>query len=131
MASLAPLVLVPSRVKIELSSVPAWDALMPALAMSPIPRATSSMLYPRAPDAAPTYLKVSPIMLTLVLAFEDATASTSANRPLSFAVIPKAVSASVTMSLVVARLSPEAAARDIMPSIPFSISPVFQPAIAM
>ena len=78
MASRAPLVLVDRRVKMEFNSVPAWDALIPLFAMSPMPRATSSMEYPRAPDAAPTYLKVSPIMATLVLALDDATASTSA-----------------------------------------------------
>ena len=44
---------------------------------------------------------------------------------------PKAVIASVTISLVVARSSPDAAARFMIPSILVSISPVFQPAIAI
>ena len=44
---------------------------------------------------------------------------------------PNAVSASVTISEVVARSSPEAAARFIIPSIPSSISAVFHPAIAI
>ena len=42
-----------------------------------------------------------------------------------------AVSASVTMSEVVARSAPDAAARFMTPSIPSSISSVFHPAIAM
>ena len=70
-------------------------------------------------------------MDTFVLAFELAAASTSAKCPESAAVSPKAVRASVTISEVVAKSSPEAAARFMMPSIPSSISPVFQPAIAM
>ena len=43
----------------------------------------------------------------------------------------KAVSASVTISEVVAKSSPEAAAKFITPSIPESMSSVFQPAIAI
>ena len=43
----------------------------------------------------------------------------------------KAVRASVTISEVDAKSSPEAAARFIMPSIPLNISLVFQPAIAI
>ena len=70
-------------------------------------------------------------MLTLVLELELAAASTSANRPASAALSPKAVSASVTISEVDARFSPEAAARFIMPSRPPSISLVFHPAMAM
>ena len=70
-------------------------------------------------------------MPTLVLALELAAAKTSAKCPESAAESLKAVNASVTISDVAARLSPEAAARFIMPSIPSSISAVFQPAIAM
>ena len=76
-------------------------------------------------------MKVSPIMLTLVLALLDAAARISAKCPLSEADKPKAVKASVTMSEVDAKSSPEAAARFMIPSIPLSISLVFQPAIAM
>ena len=76
-------------------------------------------------------MNVSPIIATLVLALEAATARISANRPLSEAVMPKAVSASVTMSEVAARSSPEAAARFIPPSRPSSISFAFHPAIAI
>ena len=45
--------------------------------------------------------------------------------------MPKAVRASVTMSEVVPRSSPDAAARFMMPSTPSSMSFVFQPAMAM
>ena len=77
------------------------------------------------------YLNVSPIMDTLVLALLEAAANTSEKRAVSAAVKPKAVRASVTMSEVVPRSSPEAAAKLRTPSIPESISSVFQPAIAM
>ena len=70
-------------------------------------------------------------MATFVLALEEAAARTSANSAESAALRPKAVRASVTISDVVARSSPEAAARFMMPSIPFSMSSVFHPAIAI
>ena len=60
-----------------------------------------------------------------------ALANKSANLALSLADIPKAVSASVTISDTEAKSSPDAAAKFIIPSIPFSISPVFHPAIAI
>ena len=66
-----------------------------------------------------------------MLALDDAFARTSAKCVESDADRPKAVKASVTISLVVARSSPEAAARFIIPSIPSSMSAVFHPAIAM
>ena len=66
-----------------------------------------------------------------LIALDEAFANISAKCVESFADNPNAVNASVTMSLVVARSSPEAAAKFIIPSIPSSISPVFQPAIAM
>ena len=118
-------------VMMERSEVPAWVDLIPALAIRPMARAVSSAEYPSAPAMGATYLKVSPIMDTLVLALEDADANISAKCPESLADKPKAVRASVTISEVVARSSPDAAARLIMPSIPSSISPVFQPAMAM
>ena len=111
--------------------VPAWLPLMPALAIRPIASAVSSAEYPSAPAIGAQYLKVSPIMDTLVLALEEAAARMSAKCPLSSADRPKAVRASVTISDVVARSSPDAAARFMMPSIPESISSVFQPAMAM
>ena len=76
-------------------------------------------------------MNVSPIIETFVLALLLAAARISAKCPLSFAVSPKAVRASVTMSDVVARSSPDAAARLMIPSMPDSISSVFQPAIAI
>ena len=58
--------------------MPACSPLMPAFAMRPTAAPTSSMEYFRAPAIGATYLNVIPIMLTLVLEFEDACASTSA-----------------------------------------------------
>ena len=58
-------------------------------------------------------------------------ASTSEKCAASFASNPNAVSESVTMSAVKAKSSPEAAAKDITPDMPFSMSSVFQPACAM
>ena len=73
------------------------------------------------------YLKVVPIIETFVFALDEAAAKMSAKCPESLAVKPKAVKASVTISDVKAKSSPEAAARFIMPSMPSSISPVFHP----
>ena len=111
--------------------VPAWEDLIPALAISPIASAVSSAENPRAPAMGAQYLNVSPIMETFVFALLEAAARISAKCPESAADSPKAVRASVTMSEVVARSSPEAAARFIMPSMPESISEVFHPAIAI
>ena len=105
--------------------------MIPLLAIRPIAVDTSSTLNPSAPATGATYLKVSPIIATFVFAFELAAARTSAKCVESFAERPKAVSASVTISDVVARSSPDAAARFMIPSIPSSISLVFQPAIAI
>ena len=114
-----------------LKDVPACEALIPLFAIRPSATETSSAVYPNEPATGATYLNDSPSMETLVFAFEDAAARTSAKCPASLACKPKAVRASVTMSEVVARSSPEAAARLMIPPIPSSISPVFQPAIAM
>ena len=119
------------RVKMLLRAVPAWLALIPEFAIRPIAVAQSSAEYPRAPATGATYLNVSPISPTFVLEFDAALANTSAKCVASLACIPNAVNASVTMSLVVARSSPDAAAKFIMPSIPESMSAVFQPAIAI
>ena len=93
--------------------------------------AVSSALYPSAPATGATYLNVSPSRDTLVFAFDEAAAIISAKSPALSAPSPNAVNASVTMSDVKARFSPDAAARFIIPSMPRSISSVFQPAIAM
>ncbi|GFI47770.1 hypothetical protein IMSAGC019_03096 [Lachnospiraceae bacterium] len=111
--------------------VPACDPLIPAFAIKPIAVAVSSAEYPKAPATGATYLNVSPIIPTFVFAFEDAWARISAKCVESWADNPKAVRASVTISEVVAKSSPDAAARFIIPSMPFSISSVFQPAIAI
>ena len=113
-------------VMMERMEVPAWEALIPALPIRPMASAVSSTENPKVPATGAQYLNVSPIMDTLVLALLEAAASTSAKCPES-----AAVSASVTISEVVARSSPDAAARYITPSIPDSISSVFHPAIAM
>ena len=118
-------------VRVVLSAVPPWEALMPALAISPSAMAVSSALYPREPATGATYLKDSPSMVTFVFALEDAAARTSAKCPDCSAFIPNAVNASVTMSDVIARSSPAAAARFMMPSMPSSMSVVFHPAMAM
>ena len=120
-----------SLVRIARKLVPACVPLIPAFAIKPIAVAVSSMLYPSAPATGATYLKVSPIIDTLVLDLDAAIASTSANRPLSSAFMPKAVSASVTISDTAPKSSPDAAASFITPSSPPSISEVSQPAIAM
>ena len=112
-------------------AVPDWEALIPLFAISPIATLVSSTLYPRAPATGATYLNVSPSMETFVFDELDVLASTSAKCALSFADSPNAVSASVTISDVVARSSPDAAARFIIPSTPSSISSVFHPAIAI
>ena len=113
------------------SAVPAWVDLIPAFAIRPMASAVSSAENPSAPAMGAQYLNVSPIMDTLVLALLEAAARMSAKCPESLAVSPKAVKASVTMSEVVAKSPPEAAARFMMPSSPLSISSVFHPAIAM
>ena len=115
----------------ERMAVPAWEDLMPAFAIRPMASAVSSAVNPNAPATGAQYLNVSPIMDTFVFAFELAAARISAKCPESSADSPRAVSASVTMSEVVARSSPEAAARFMMPSMPESMSFVFQPAMAM
>ena len=61
-----------------LRAVPAWLPLIPLLAMRPIASAVSSAENPSAPAIGAQYLKVSPIMLTLVFAFELAAARMSA-----------------------------------------------------
>ena len=115
----------------ERMEVPDCVDLIPAFAIKPSASAVSSQENPKAPAIGAQYLKDSPSMETLVFALELAAANTSAKCPLSDAVNPKAVNASVTISEVVAKSSPDAAARFIMPSIPDSISFVFQPAIAI
>ena len=118
-------------VSMVLMAVPAWEDLIPAFAISPMASAVSSAVNPKAPATGAQYLNVSPIMETFVFALELAAARISAKCPESAADSPKAVKASVTISEVVAKSSPEAAARFIIPSMPSSMSPVFHPAIAM
>ena len=67
-----------SLVIVDLSAVPASLPLIPALAIRPIAKEVSSILYFTAPAIGATYLNVSPISPTLVLDLEVAAASTSA-----------------------------------------------------
>ena len=76
-------------------------------------------------------LKVSPIIETLVLLLVAADARTSEKCAVSAADIPNAVRLSVTMSDTKARSSPEAAASCKTPSMPFNMSAVSHPAIAI
>ena len=116
---------------IFLKDVPAISALIPLFAIRPRAIATSSTEYPSDPATGATYLNDCPIIETLVFALVAAEARISENRPASDADRPNAVSASVTISDVVPSSSPDAAARLMIPSIPLSISSVFQPAIAI
>ena len=67
----------------------------------------------------------------MVLVWEAVCASTSASLPVSSAAMPKPASVSATMEEVSARSVPDAAAREITPSMPSSISTVSHPAWAM
>ena len=118
-------------VRVERKAVPASLPLIPALAIKPMARDVSSMLNFIAPAIGATYLKVSPIIDTLVFDLEVAAAKTSAKCPDCSAFRPKADKASVTISDTRAKLSPEAPARFIMPLIPDNICWSLQPAIAM
>ncbi len=67
-----------SLVSIARKAVPACDALIPLFAIVPTATATSSAEYPMAPATGATYLNVSPIIETFVLALLDACAKISA-----------------------------------------------------
>ena len=114
-----------------LIAVPALLAFTPEFAINPIATDVSFMLNPSAPATGAQYLNDSPIIATFVFAFDEAAAITSAKLPASFAVFPKAVNESVNISEVSAKSSPDAPASFITGSIPFNMSFVFQPAIAM
>ena len=121
-----------------LNDVPALLALIPLFAINPIATDVSLMLYPSEPATGATYLNVSPIKPTFVLA-DAAVFAKISEKYVAFATpfvmpsaaIPKAVIASVTISETEPKSSPDAAAKFITPSMPLSISFVFQPAIAM
>ena len=69
----------PARLFImERREVPACEALIPLFAMRPMASAVSSAENPNAPAIGAQYLNVSPIMLTLVFALEEAAARISA-----------------------------------------------------
>ena len=112
-------------------AVPAILPLMELFAISPSAREVSSTLYFIAPATGATYLKDSPSIPTFVFALALAFANTSEKCPESFAFRPKAVNASVTISEVLAKSSPEAAAKLMIPDIPSIICCGCHPAIAM
>ena len=112
-------------------AVPAMLPLMELFAIRPSARDVSSTLYFMAPATGATYLNDSPNIPTFVFALALAFANTSAKCPESLAFNPKAVNASVTISEVLAKSSPEAAARFIIPDIPAVICSGSHPAIAM
>ena len=120
-----------SELKMVRSAVPACVDLMPAFDIRPTASAASSTLKPKAPATGAQYLKVSPIIATSVFDAADAVANTSAKCAASCAFSPKALSEPTTISEVIARSSPEDAARFITPSIPESICSVVQPACAI
>ena len=105
--------------------------MIPLLAIKPICSPTSSTLYPSEPDKLATYLNVSPIFPTSVFADVAVFANTSAKWSASLALSPKAVIASVTMSEVVPKSSPLAAAKFKTPLNADVDCSTFQPAIAM
>ena len=117
------------RKKPARKDVPAWLALTPAFAMRPVRAAVSSMVapYPLATGAA--YFMVSPIISTLVLHRVAVTAKTSAMWLACSAERPKAVRSSDTISAVLAKSVPPAAAKANKPGIPAIICSVFHPAM--
>ena len=111
--------------------VPAFCALMPALAMRPEARARSSMEKPRLPAILATYLKVMPSFVRSVLLDVAAAVSTSARCAASPLPSCRLVSVSATMLAASCRLPlPATSARRIRGPMAFSISPLFQPAMA-
>ena len=109
------------RKKPERSAVPALLALMPEFAMSPASAAVSSMETPNACATGAAYFIVSPSISTLVFVFVMATAYTSAMCPAASASKPNAVRSSDTISAVLARSVPPAAARFKSPGMPAMI----------
>ena len=117
------------RKKPARKEVPAWEALTPALAIKPVNAAVSSMEAPKALATGAAYFIVSPIISTLVLVLVAVTAKTSAIWLAFSADRPKAVKSSETISAVLAKSVPPAAANAKRPGIPAIICSVFQPAM--
>ena len=118
------------RASIPRSAVPALDASMALLPITPSATETSSRLYPREPANGPAYFRDSPSPVTSVLEFVAVAASMSATRPASSAFSPNCASADAVTSDAVARSTLPAAAKSKSPGIPAMMSWLFQPAIA-
>ena len=110
-----------SRRKPERKAVPACDALMPLFAIRPARAAVSSIDAPNAWATGAAYFIVSPSISTLVLVLVITAAYTSAICADFSALSPKAVRLSDTMSAVLAKSVPPAAARLSKPGIPARI----------
>src|SRR5699024_11116849 len=116
---------------IALSVVPAIEPLIPLSAKIPKNAEVCSISMPAALALAPTYLSASPNWSTSVFVLLDAAAKASVIRPASSAFIPNMDIPSVTMSAVLAKSIPDAAAKFRAGSIPATICDVSQPANAM
>ena len=111
------------------NAVPAWLPFIPLLPIIPIAKDKSSMLIPNVPAIGPTYFNVSPINSTLVFAPVIVAAITSVNLPVSSALIFKPLMASETISQVIPRSVPAAAAKFKVFGIAAKIFSVSYPAI--
>ena len=118
------------RASIPRSAVPALDASMALLPITPSATETSSRLYPRESANGPAYFRDSPSPVMSVLEFVAVAASMSATRLASSAFSPNCASADAVTSDAVARSTLPAAAKSSRPGIPAMMSPLFQPAIA-
>ena len=109
------------RKKPERKAVPAADALIPLLAISPVSAAVSSKLAPKACATGAAYFIVSPNISTVVFVLVVVLANTSAIWPACSALNPKAVRSSDTISAVRAKSVLLAAAKFKSPGIPAMI----------
>ena len=116
--------------KADLSVVPAWLPLIPALASSPIAAVTSSKLRPAARAFGAIYFIASPVSATAALVAAAFLAKTSATCPVLLASKPKPLSVLAAISELVAKSSPELAAKSKSPGIASMISFVEKPALA-
>ena len=105
----------------ERNAVPAADALIPLLAISPVSAAVSSKLAPKACATGAAYFIVSPNISTVVFVLVVVLANTSAIWPACSALNPKAVRSSDTISAVRAKSVLLAAAKFNSPGIPAMI----------
>ena len=112
------------------SVVPAWDPWIPAFAIIPIAAAVSSIDNPAALARGATYFIASPVSATEELVLFALAANTSATCAASDASRPNPRNVEAAISELVARSSPDAAARSRSPGIASMISDVVNPAAA-